>query len=49
MSQKPQQTKKKISTQKPFVWVSRSEKKKKGIRQLSFDDYLKKTNQHTKG
>ena len=49
MSQKPQQTKKKISTQKPFVWLPRSKKKEKGLRQLSFDDYLKKTNQHTKG
>ncbi len=49
MSQKPQQVKKKISTQKPFVWVSNSQKKEKGLRQLSFDDYLKKTKQHTKG
>ncbi len=49
MIKKPQKIKKKISSQKLFVWVARSDQKRKGLRQLSFDDYLKKTKQHTKG
>lgn len=47
---KPSQKLKKISTQKPFVRSLNSNKKKeKKLRQLSFDDYLKKINQHTRG